>query len=1041
MPAPKRGQPAKSHSKTEPTKIRTCTILFVLGSGFDPSESAAELSADYRSAAGRGFDFSRAKPVVKTAKAWKKGDKLGFKLTVVSFIADWFAEHDLPFDEERIVMRDYSDDAGRMFAVAGYFPRTESTASEKRATGASKQNDDDSNADEFEDSMAETPESRREAADDEVVFDEAPSGAKAALQKAVEFVKSQPKKRLIIAGSAVAGVLLLLAVAPFAIGKVQELLASNSVEPSTEEEAEPSNNSDNKTSKGGKKEEPKKAAAARFTTATIAVHTPEAGFNVLVDGEPVLNEDGGYIETPCAVTCEQGPRLITVFREGWVDETKRANVIPNSEVVFEPEQDDKNIGSEVLTAPYLHAKIGEPIPMKGLNTNRPELDPFLSDDRLTIYFAGDRQEGRGIFVATRPTPYHDFEAPKIVNRSPDMPATPSISKDGLFMLYIVPTKARLVLLKRAKTTSDFGDRTVVRQTEKEGVLWQSSQLLGDGLRLYWTEADDGEFKTYSTSRKTPTADFDKTLKVRLPGEHACLSSDGLRQYDFDGQKLTRYRRPNLNSKFPDDSEVIGEFDLPDLDYSSDYRQYYVTSDEQWLFYCDKPEDSGDIKMVRLSNGPQWGVKPTGKGISPKPKQLAKNDMPNGEAPTDGTGDGEMAKPMPKPKPPKPVDPRTIPLPYTSFSKVFITLMSERKYDEAQALLDTSVSNDAFAPFKQLLDWDVADLKATRGFWADIEKSLKDMPVGEPFRIGTSAVKFAEFKDGIVVGKVGTAELKRPVAEMAPADLSAFFDRLHKGTEPEPQLRFATFLSYDKQAVDRQIKLRVERSGALGIGLMEQKVQRKMALAKAEFDRKNYGNGMSFLTEVDDLALPGSALRTEAAQMREMLLSLVKWEPRGKREWVIEDGSYRATNERKENSMLIASEQFENFEISFEWQVENTVQAQGGVYFRYSGSGDIYENAYKIHLANDAGVRPDTYSSGALFAISAADANPVKAAGEWNTTTIRVVGSTVTVLINGKQANKANLGSSKIPDKGYVCLDGGIGGITYRKVRLNELPAQ
>ena len=213
------------------------------------------------------------------------------------------------------------------------------------------------------------------------------------------------------------------------------------------------------------------------------------------------------------------------------------------------------------------------------------------------------------------------------------------------------------------------------------------------------------------------------------------------------------------------------------------------------------------------------------------------------------------------------------------------------------------------------------------------------------------------------------------------------------------------------------------------------------LAKAEFDRKNYGNGTSFITEAEELAPPGSPIFAQLAEMRALLFTLVKWEPRGKRVWEIEDGVYRATTQRLEGSMLMSSEQFENFEISFEWQVENTVQSQGGVYFRYPGTGDVYEKSYKIHLANDAGVKPDTYSSGSLFAISRADINAVKPAGEWNTTTVRVVGSTVTVLINGKQANKANLGSNQIPDKGYVCLDGGIGGITYRKIRLNELPAQ
>lgn len=1031
MSAPRRGEPAKTHSKAQPTKIRKCKYLFVLGSGCDPTDSAAELSADYQQAAGKGFDFSMARPVVKAIKAWKKNDKLGFKLTVTTFISDWFAEHDMPFDEERIVLRDYTDGSGHMFAVAGYFPRSEGDSTSKAV-----KHDDLSNADEFEDSMAETPEPRKEAAHDEMVFDEAPTGAKLYLEKGIEFLKAQPKKRLIVIGASFVALIVLVAVGPMVVAKTREFIASLPTDASSKSSDSPDeDDADNKSSKNGKNDEPRKAATAKFTTATIAVHTPEPGFHVLIDGEPVLNEDGAYLETPCAVSCEQGPRIVTVFREGWIDESKRANVIPNSEVTFEPEKDEKNIGSEVLTAPYLNAKIGEPIALKGLNTNRPEVDPFVSNDRLTIYFAGDRQEGRGIYMATRPTPYHDFEAPKIVIRNPDMPGTPSISTDGLFLLYTVPNKARLMLLKRAKVTSDFGDRATVRQSEKDGVIWQSAQILGDGLRLYWTEADDGEFKTYSTSRKSPLAEFDKTLKVRLPGEHACLSSDGLRQYDFDGQKLTRYRRPNLNSKFPDKGDVIAEMDLQDLEYSSDYRQYFVTSDEQWLFYCDKPADSGDIKMVRLSNGPQWGVKPTGKSISPKTKVIAKTDDPNSDTP-----DPDMPAMTKKPEP-KPVDPRTIPLPYASFAKVFQTLMSERKYDEAQALLDTNLANAAFEPFKEQLSWDMADLKAIRSFWNEIDKSLKEMPVGEPFRIGSSSVKFAEFKDGVVVGKLGTADMKRPVAEMAPADLSAFFDRLHKGSEPQPHFFFATFLAYDKQALERQLKLRLDKAGALGAELSDRRARRKLVLAKAEFERKNYGNGTAFITEAEELAPVGSPIHAQLAEMKALLFTLVKWEPRGKRVWEIEDGVYRATTQRLEGSMLMSSEQFENFEISFEWQVENTVQSQGGVYFRYPGTGDVYEKSYKIHLANDAGVKPDTYSSGSLFAISRADINAVKPAGEWNTTTVRVVGSTVIVLINGKQANKANLGSSQIPDKGYVCLDGGIGGITYRKIRLNELPAQ
>lgn len=1034
----KKSASANSSSK----QVRKCQLLFVLGAGVDPAPIAVDLSAEFRAAAGKSFDFSAAKPVVKSCKPWKQHDKLGFKLSVTTFISDWFDEHDMPFDEERIVLRDFSDDAGKLYAVAGYFPRTKEARravpddpSQDSAADNDADDDDDVEAfaDESQDESPSTPE-------DEVVFGKAPGGAKLYLQKAVEFVKAQPKSRLIKIGVGSAIILVLLAVLPVAISTVQEMLASRPVEPVNSEgegEEVPGDKGSNKRPK--KEDNARQAVTPKFTPASIAVYTPEPGFHVLLDGEPVLNEDGDYVETPCSVTCEQGKHEITVFRDGWIDQTKPVNVARNSEADFEPDKDDKMIGSEVLTAPYLEAKIGEVIPLKGINTHQSEIDPFVTKDRLTIYFVGDRKEGRGVFMATRPTPFHDFESPKILYRTPDMPATPSVTDDGLQLLVTVPLKGRLILMKRPRPTGDFGDRMTLKQSDKESVLWPSSQIMGDGLRVYWTEVEDAEFKTYSMSRKTPTADFDKTLKVRLPGEHACVSSDGLRQYDFDGQKLTRYRRPNLNSKFPEDGEVIGEIDLADIEYSADYRQYFVTSDEQWLFYCDKPDDGGDIKMVRLSIGPQWGLKPTGKGISPKPKQLAKNDPMNPDGGTDP--EGMTPEEKPKPKPPKPVDPRTIPLPYAVHQKAFVALLSERKYDEAQDLLDGNWSKTEFDPFKTQLEWDRTELKAIRQFWADIEKSAKEMPVGETFRIGTNQVKFTEFKDGIVVAKLGTAEMKRPLFEMVPADLSSFFDRLHKGPEPEPQWRFAVFLAYDKQAVERQFKTRSDKAGALGSEFLDHRARRKLDLAKAEFARKNYGNGTAFIAEAEPLAPPASPILKELAEMRAMLFSLVKWEPRGKREWIIEDGTYRASNQRFENSMLLSSEQFENFEITFEWQVEATVQAQGGIYFRYPGSGDIYEKSYKIHLANDAGVKPDVYSSGALFAISAADLNPVKPAGEWNTTTIRVVGSTVTVTINDKRANRANLGSSKVPDKGYVGLDGGIGGITYRKVRLTELPAE
>ncbi len=1039
MAEPRPSQPAnsknsdktsgRSAAKTKPVKVRPCSFLFVLGSGFDPVDHAMELSESFQSSAQAGCDFSAAKPVVKEADEWLADDAAGFKTSVTNFARDWFDRFQMPFDETRLLMRDYTDADDRRYAVAGYFPRA--------ADAATDSDDDDS------DDAAPLDEP-------EVVFEAAPSGAKLALLKAAEILKGQPKTRLITIAAVLTLAVVAIAVGPLVVEKTQSLIGDIQTAAKNDLSNDDGESEDKPKTKPKDDPSGSKLAAAKFSKATVRVYTPEPDFFVSVDGNPVRDAEGEYIKTPCAVTTTVGPHRISVYRAGWLDLERRVNVAPDSEVTFDVSEDEKGVGSEILSSPYLTAEVGEPIPLKAINTTSPEVDPFISADSLTIWFAGDRKDGRGVFMSTRPTQFHDFEAPKLMSRGADLAATPSISDDELFIVYAIPEKARLVMLSRPNATSAFSDKKTLRQAESEGTFWPSSQILGDGKRVYWTEISDDKFAGFSMSRKELLRDFEKTLKVHLPGEHPCFSPDGLRQYDFDGKKLTRYRRANLNTKFGTEGDVIAELQLGGYETVAEQRQYFVAADEQWLFYCDNPSESGDLFMVRLSDGPMWGLKPTGKSI-PAKAALAKTDKTSKVDPATGDPkpDSEnMVKPettasvKPEPKPPaKPVDPRTIPLPYASHWTAFAALMSERKYDDAQALWQTNQANPAFEPFKELLDWDQQEFKALTAFWEDIDKSLKGMTAKEEIRIGPTKLEFVEFTDGIVIGRRGTAEVKRPYKELAASDLSGIFDRLHKGPEPEPQYRFAAFMAYDKQAVERNLRLRADKAGTLGTALMDRRARRRLVLGKAEFDRKNYGVGANYLQEAEQLAEPGSSIKKEIDEIQAILLSLVKWEPRGKRTWEIADGVYKASTQRFENSMLLSSLQFENFELKLEWMCEDAVQSQGGVYFHYAGTGDIYENSYKIHVANDPGVRPDSYSSGSLFGISSPSSNAVKKFGEWNTLNIKVVNEKVTVIINGKQVLRTELGSTKIPKKGFVGLDGGIGGVPYRKVVLNELPGQ
>ena len=115
---------------------------------------------------------------------------------------------------------------------------------------------------------------------------------------------------------------------------------------------------------------------------------------------------------------------------------------------------------------------------------------------------------------------------------------------------------------------------------------------------------------------------------------------------------------------------------------------------------------------------------------------------------------------------------------------------------------------------------------------------------------------------------------------------------------------------------------------------------------------------------------------------------------------------------------------------------------GGVFFRYRGRGDPYLFGYKIQLSDDFGSDSlDQQTTGALLNEVSPTTNAVGKRGEWNTLNMRVRGTHVVVTINGKKVldHRADVTDRK-PLRGTVMLDGVIGGISYRKTLLIQLPA-
>ena len=388
--------------------------------------------------------------------------------------------------------------------------------------------------------------------------------------------------------------------------------------------------------------------------------------------------------------------------------------------------------------------------------------------------------------------------------------------------------------------------------------------------------------------------------------------------------------------------------------------------------------------------------------------------------------------------PKPVDPRTIPLPYTSQRQIFTTLLNARQYDEAEGLLRNAKSNLELGTFSQQLAWDEEDLQSIRSFWDDMEKTAAGIKQGETVRIGTLRLEVTGFENGELIGKRGDGEIRKKLIEISSAELSGIFDAGIAKENEQAQYRYAVLLAYDSQTLERARDQRFERSGQLAATFRERLARRKLAQAIAELDRTNFGKGVAFLKETIALAVD-TPVSAEARKLEEELYQYVKWRTVGPRQWKIEGSSFEADSERADGSLLTSQKEYRNFELSLEWKTLNTLTAQGGVFFHYPGRGELVDLAHKIHLSNDAGKGADQYSSGSLFGQDSPSENAVKPSEEWNTLEIRVVGKEVTVVINGKQVLKTQTSKETVPERGLICLDGFAGGITYRKILLSELP--
>src|SRR5262249_34143178 len=163
----------------------------------------------------------------------------------------------------------------------------------------------------------------------------------------------------------------------------------------------------------------------------------------------------------------------------------------------------------------------------------------------------------------------------------------------------------------------FKQGPVLAFSERDGEQWPSAQISLDGQTLYYVQERKGKTTAFVSTRTARQKSFDDDpAAITLPGTHPRLSSDGLRQYWFDGEKLWQATRESAAAEFSKPAPLL-PLELANYTAHVGYRQYCFSDDEQWMYYSDAPEETGKLYAVRIADGPRRGFAPRGKSIPQK----------------------------------------------------------------------------------------------------------------------------------------------------------------------------------------------------------------------------------------------------------------------------------------------------------------------------------------------------------------------------------------------------------------------------------------
>ena len=784
--------------------------------------------------------------------------------------------------------------------------------------------------------------------------------------------------------------------------------------------------------------------ALRTAAEGATVEPGEVEALVVIDGQFARDEHGDLLKTPCELQLSRGEHAIRLAAKGY-RETAQSHVAEDGRVIeipltYEPFAEPEGI----IASRLVNATVGEELPLEQFRAAGAMGDPYLTPDQLTIYMSGEGTEGKGIFVARRQQPWDEFGPAEFIasTRSAEPSASPSVNADQSQLAWLIAGKTRIW---GVGLTGDRHAKHPLKFTTVPSEVWLSAWLSPSALSLYSLQKHEGKLRTVQVVRLEDDEAFeDNWFDIALHNAHPVLSSDALRLYTFDGKSLRRALRERDTDPFGP-LELLVEIPLANYHLRPDRRQFWVTEDEQWLYYSDDPARDGTIYVTRIADAPAWVEIPVGQRLTNP--AVSRPAMP-AENPAD----------PPKTTPTDTPDPRTVPLAYESFRNKLLPLLADWKFDEAAALVESAATDRDLALDRELIGWDREEVVAAKRFYDELLAALTALEPEAEIRLSGATVKFKSFADGVVTAESRNRETKKPLTTISPVDLLALLEKQHDPDDTEWAWSVAAFLAANPQRVSPAIlSSRMEKAGVHGRQYVDRQRRRELALIRHEIARKNFGPALVRIEALVAKA-PKSETATQALELRENLSARQVWRTVGGQDWNTSVPGQFATGEKTApDAFLSCDEQFTNFQASLEWKTSGPA-AQGGVYFGYSGAGPLRDNAFKIHVANDGELasRPDKYSTGALLGQLAPLKNAVKPEGEWNSLVVRVVDRRITVTVNGETVLKdqplpeptaTTAPATKTTNKptggvatGPVVIDGEFPGITYRKLFVYALPA-